>query len=274
MRARISMAMAMAGLAMMAVTLTSAGNPVMTERADSERVFVKVYSLADLVAPLHEKQGVSHRSTLANWASELQSDTQEHLARLKEVVRLALPDESWKNVGGQESIVCYVEKLSLVIRQTATGHRAIEDLLKQLRVSDDFEIELTVEQVGFDRLSDEQGLELMPKFGKSLAPEELADLRKRLPIVALAEVRIANGRTVVGAGVLNGLHLRFTALAAPDRQSVELRLDNISDDIQADGTFLWNTQIQTIATGTTVARLTTCDGGAIGYLITPRIVHK
>jgi hypothetical protein len=262
------------GAIALSLALIAAGGSNPKEPAADAGAVIKVYALADLVSPIRVKPGALSPCSLADWSAGLQSDAEEQLGRIEKVLRLAMPKESWEEGNGRGAIAAYPEKLSLIIRQTDAGHRAIDDLLKELRKGDDFEIELQVEVAGIGRVQDDKvALQMIQKLGHPMTAEELADVRQHIPNEAKAIVRLGNGRTVVGGGVLQSLMPRFTAVAATDRTSIELRLDNITDD-DKDGKYPWTTQSQTILVDKTVGMLITCDGGGMAYLITPRIVPR
>lgn len=269
MRSRAHVAcLCLLAVCLIVVSLTAAG-----PKGPEPAAVVKVYSLADLVAPIRIKRGEATKSSLTEWSTGLQSDAENQLSRLTEILQLALPKEIWDD--GSGAIVAYPEKLSLVIRQSPAGHQAIDELLKQLRAGDDFEIELKVEVYRFDQSNDDDWLNAMRRLGHVMTSDEIADLRKLLHGAPFSiTVRLGNGRTAVGGGLLFGLMPRFTAVAAADRTAIDLRLDNISDDIDGEGNFPWKSQAQTIPVDRTAGMLVECDGGAQAYLVTPRIVPR
>ncbi|HEY2251819.1 MAG TPA: hypothetical protein VGH74_12190 [Planctomycetaceae bacterium] len=270
---------AIVSLLAVSVALVSAGpsssskTPSAGEPDARAAVRVKIYSVADLVAPIRVKSSEASRISLAEWFAVPQADAEQQLDRLENLLRLALPKENWDEASGPGVIVGYPEKLCLVVRQTEAGHLAVEELLKQLRESDDLEIELQVDVYGFDNVKDDDALKSLQKLGHPLTADDLGELTRHLQKEKFSTtLRLGNGRTIVAGGLLSSLLPRFTAVAASDRSSIQLRLDNISDDPLKDGKFQWATQTHTLPVGKTVGLLVTCDGGSQIYLIAPKIV--
>jgi hypothetical protein len=272
-----------AGLSIAALALISAAASTGTESpqppaptaAQSPAVSVKVYSLADLVAPLRAMPTEPAVVSGAQWYGELQSNAAEQLERLVRVVRLALPKEGWEESGGPGAIAALPERLSLVIRQTDAGHSAIADLLKQLRAGDDFEIELRVEVVDFSGVKEDKAVECVRMLGHLLSADELGTLRQAGQVRIDGSFRIANGRTVVGGTLLEVGLPRFTAVASSDRRSIELRVDYFFDDVGPGDKFEWRSQTHSIPIDRTMgALLIGKNGGSVTFLITPRIVAR
>jgi hypothetical protein len=258
------------GLLAVSLAIVSATPAPSQEPKSASRTFVKVYSLADLVAPIRVAPGEPNRSSLAEWSTVLQADAEKKLERLRQV--LALTTAEWAATEGG-LIHPYPEKLSLVIRQTEAGHQAIEELLRQLRAEDDFEIELQIVVAELSGPSEDATIKVLHSSGGSMTAEQAAELRKSLPGEQLTQsVRVGNGRTTVGGPILN--MPRFTAVAAHDRTNVTLRLDNITDDLDQQGKFPWTSQTQTIPSGNTAAMLVRGDGDVKAFLVTPRIVPR
>ncbi len=267
--------MAIVGVSVVSVALLAARRQDSKTPAGADDVYLKIYALSDLVGPTRARRNAPAFRSLADWSSPIDSDADDHLARLESVLRpRALPGASWR-LRCKGAIASYPEKFSLVVRQTKTGHQAIESLLAQLRAEDDFEIETQIEVGDFDRKDNgEETSKCLQMLGRPLAAEELTQLQKHFRGQVRTNLRLQSGRATVAAGELIGFMPRLTAVASADRASVEMRLDHITDDIRPDGTFSYSTQVKTIPVGKTMALTGHCDGSSFVMLVTPQIVAR
>lgn len=236
-------------------------------------LLAKVYDVADLVAPIRIRpRELAQAVTLAEWSAAPADHMDEQLFQLGSILQLALPKESWEENNGAGAIAVYPDKMSLVIRQTADGHRAIEQLLKDLRQAENFEIELAVDMIPLEGMSDEKTLLALQKLAGPLSDEDAVAIRQLSPQALQTKIRIENGHTAVGSGVLQSM-ARFTAVVVrDDRRHIDLRLDNITDDAK-EGKYPWTSQNQTIPLQKTAGFLVSCDGGSMIFLVTPKIVE-
>jgi hypothetical protein len=235
------------------------------------KVTVKVYSVADLVAPIRVAADEPERMTLSNWSAIQQTGSAERIDRIISILRLALPHEQWEDAG-PGAIAGFPEKLSLVVRQTEAGHLAIEELLRQIRAEDDVEIELAIE---FGQRKPDAQLTLWQLLNHPLTAEQVPAFRNCLAgETTTATLRVGNGSTVAPGSIMSGPAIRFTAVLDADQAGITLRMDNIADDMKEDGTMPWASQSVRIPVGTSVGLEYYCDGGTTICLVTPRIVPR
>jgi hypothetical protein len=263
-----------------------------------EAMTVKVYSVPDLVATVQIDHGTpgpfganpevaqalqqlqlqlqiqaAQASFQAVSATEPPDEVTRKLERLKKALRVAAPNRSWEEAGGEGVIEVYPEALSLIVRQTASGHEAIADLLSQLRATHDVQIELTVEMVVFEGVADELAAEAIKLLNKEMSPEELAQFRECGAKTATSGlVRICNGHSA-NAGMIAAVPLRFTAVASADRGLVEFRTEvamPIDDIEQMYPTF---GQSRTVSVGKTLAFMLDAEGSVV-LLVTPKVVDR
>ncbi len=83
---------------------------------DPEEYSVKTYEVADLVAP-----------------QKLTADAKPDFAPVMQRIKTSVQPETWDRKGGSATIRPFNSTSSLVVRQTAAGHMAVERLLEKMR---------------------------------------------------------------------------------------------------------------------------------------------
>ena len=83
---------------------------------DPEEYSVKTYEVADLVAP-----------------QKLTTDVKPDFAPIIQRIKSTIQTETWDRKGGSATIRPFNSTSSLVVRQTAAGHMAVERLLEKMR---------------------------------------------------------------------------------------------------------------------------------------------
>lgn len=258
--------------------------------APAEKMTVKVYSVPDLVAALESSyiapRPLAASPELAQVVQQVQLQVQaampiepaaevsKKLERLKKALRVAAPKNSWAENGGEGEIEVYPEAHCLIVRQTSSGHESIADLLSQLRATQDLQIELTVEILTLEGISDELATEAMRLLNRELSPEELAQFRKCGGTTAMSSVvRMTNGRSAA-AGLSPEMPLQFTAIASADRRTVEFRTD-LPFPIEAERAAMFQacSQSRSVAVGKTIAFLTGGEDPVI-MLVSPKIIDR
>ena len=124
---------------------------------DPGELKVSVYPVADLVSspaqtaslnPLLLQQANITLDAVNSLAGNESAEERAIAANLDELVGLiqtiAVPDD-WDQVGGAGRIASHRKTLSLVIRQTESGHAEIHELLEQLRRQNNITVEVTLE---------------------------------------------------------------------------------------------------------------------------------
>jgi hypothetical protein len=262
-------------------------------------MIVKVYSVPDFVATIQipsaapspfggspelamAMQQVQMQVQMAQQAaqppSEVPDEVSKKLERLKKALRVAAPKKTWTEGGGEGEIEVYPEALCLIVRQTASGHEAISDLLTQLRATQNIQIELTIEYVSFDGVEDDVSAGAMKLLNRGLSADELADFRKCGAKTAMSSVvRMANGRSA-SAGLCSELPLQFTAVATADQSTVEFRTDLVVSalNIEADEMAAMAqamSQTRTVAVGKTIAFMLGGEAEAI-MLVTAKVIDR
>ena len=232
---------------------------------DAPVVRARIYDLTDLVLTTRVKSGELGPNSMVQWLSGVRPDAEEGLGRIAKIVRLALPKEAWEEYDGPGAVEFYPERLSLVIRQTEAGHRAVEALLQEIRQIDDVEIELQVEFVELKEGAEKRCRE--ENLGPALTPAQLQDLRKDDQHHVMV-FRTENGRTVFGPP--GGY--RLTPAASADRSTVDVRLD-IMPEGGGGPALLWTTQTHRIPVGQTRAAIHMKLGNVL-LVVTPRIIPR
>lgn len=262
----------------------------------TDSMTVKVYSVPDLVAAVQVQHAAPSLfgapSEFSHMMEQVQLQVQAvqasvqaalptgpadevaaKLERLKKALQVAAPKRSWEDGGGDGEIEAYPDALCLIVRQTASGHEAIADLLSQLRATQDVQIELAVEVVTLHGVADDIAAEAMQLLNKELSAEELAQFRKCGAQTAMSGVvRMTNGRSA-NANLTPLMPLYFTAVASADQSTVEFRTD-FSALANEDGGIMLPTfsQSRTVAAGKTLAFM--IDGNGTIVLVTPKVVEK
>ena len=255
-------------LGTLSLALIGAGRAKSRQANDNPVVRTKVYDLTDLVVPTRVGPGELVPMSMVQWISGVSPDAEKQVGRIAKLARLALPNESWEENAGPGAIEAYPEKCSLVIRQTEAGHRAVEELLRDIRQIDDFQIEMTVEYVELTEDAEKRCRE--ENLGPILTPEQLQELRKndkRFPMIVMTET----GRSV---NFPPGYH-RLTPVASADRATVEIRIDTRSQDGPPE-LMLWRTLSYRFPVGKTLALIDTSLplAAKVAMVVTPRIVPR
>lgn len=265
--------------------------------APTEPMIVKVYSVPDLVATVQvhraapssftanpelaqamqqiqlQVQAAQYASVQAASPTEPSDEVTMKLERLKKALRVAAPKTSWADCGGEGEIEVYSEALCLIVRQTASGHEAIADLLLQLRATQDVQIELAVEMVTFDGVADDLAAEALRLLNRELSPEEVAQFRNCGAKTAMSSVlRMANGHSA-NTGHPE-LPLQFTAVTSADRSIVEFRTE-VTVPMGADHPAMLQafSQSRIVAVGKSIAFMVGTDGSIV-LLVTPKVVDR
>lgn len=265
-----------------------------------EKMIVKVYSVPDLVAPIQTQsapaspfaaipelalamQQAQMQVQLAQQAAQpptadVPDEVTKKLERLKKAIRVAAPKKTWTEEGGEGEIEVYPEALCLIVRQTASGHEAIGDLLTQLRATQNIQIELAIEYVSFDGATDKDSAEAMKLLNRGLSAEELEQFRKCGAKAGMSSVvRMANGRSA-SAGLCAELPLQFTAVATSDQTAVEFRTDLVVSALHPEAGEMAAmaqamSQTRTVAVGKTLAFILGGEADAI-MLVTPKVIDR
>ena len=248
------------------LSLLGAGDKKTPDLAkDAPIVRTRIYDVTDLVLTTRVVSGDLGPSSMVKWLSGVRPDAEQGLGRIAKLVRMALPKEAWEEDAGPGAIELYAERLSLVIRQTEAGHRAVAALLQEIRQIDDVDIELQVEFVELKEGAEKRCRE--ENLGPILTLEQLQDLRKddqHHVMVFCTE----NGRTVFGPP--GGY--RLTPAASVDRSTVDVRLD-ITPDGGSAPELLWTTQTHRIPVGQTRASIHMKLHDVL-LVVTPRIIPR
>lgn len=262
-----------------------------------EVMTVKVYSVPDLVATVkthqHAPSAFAGNQELAQAIQQAQLQAQalqasysaaspaepqdevtRKLERLKKALRVAAPKRSWDDAGGDGEIEVYAEALCLIVRQTASGHEAIAELLSQLRATQDVQIELAVEMVVLEGIADEVAAEAMQLLNRELSPQEVEQFRKLGAKTAMSSVvRMTNGQST-HSGMSPALPLQFTAVALANQSLVEFRTElAIAVDESDAALYQALSQSRTVAVGKTLAFLLSPDGGTL-LMVTPKVIDR
>ncbi|MES2793143.1 MAG: hypothetical protein V4719_26265 [Planctomycetota bacterium] len=269
--------------------------PITGTALPAEKMTVKVYAVPDLIATLQPRptplpvtgdpelakamQQVHLQVQLAQKLvappAEVSDETTKKLERLKKAIRVAAPKQTWTEGGGEGEIEVYSEALSLIVRQTESGHEAICDLLKQLRATQNIQIELTLEVISPGSMKDEVAAEANKMLNRELSAEELVAFRKFGGTTAMSSVvQMANGRSANG-GIAMPMMI-FTAVATADRKVVEFRVDlpTPRDDAEAAAALsVTLPQPGTVTVGKTFSCMIGPDGDAI-LLVTPKVIDR
>lgn len=230
---------------------------------DAPVVRTRIYDVTDLVLTTRAISGeLRPDHSMVKWLSGVRPDAEQGLNRIAKLVRVALPKEAWEEDAGPGAIEIYAERLSLVIRQTEAGHRAVEALLQEIRQIDKVEIELQVEFVELKEGAEKRYRE--EKMGPILTPEQLQELRKddKHHVMVLCT---ENGQTVYGPP--GGY--RLTPAASVDRSTIDVRLDTGGDGPE----LLWKTQTHRMRVGQTYAAFS-MKLGEVLLVVTPRIIPR
>lgn len=257
------------GLGTLAVALVAAGDTLSgPQENDRTALEARVYDLTDLVVPTRVKAGELVPMSMPDFLSGVRPEVEPQLSRIAGLVRLALPNDAWAEYGGPGAVETYPERRSLVIRQTEAGHRAVDELLRQIRETDGFQIELVVE---FVPLKEDAGNRCSEQnLGPALTPGQFEELRQSADRHTVV-VRTENGRTVNLPG-----EYRLTPVASADRSSVEIRLDNITPMEVTPGMMFWRSLSHRIPVGNAVTLVDTYPfaPGAVALVVTPRIISR
>lgn len=263
-----------------------------------EKMTVKVYSVPDLVAAIQLRsptpspfamppeiaaamQQVQLQVQMAQSATQPDAPDEVtlKLERLKKAVSVAAPRKSWTEEGGEGEIEVYPEALCLIVRQTASGHEAISDLLTQLRATQNIQIELAIEMMTFDGIADEKVAEVMKLLNREMSAEEVAQFRQcGLKSALSSVVHMANGRCA-NAGLAGELPLQFTAVTGEDRRVVEFRSDLAvpvgSGDAGEMAVMLQSlSQTRSVTVGKAIAFVIGAGDGFGVILVTPKVIDR
>lgn len=234
-------------------------------------VTVEVYDVADLIVPSHPAGGIS-TTTPEEWSIGPREQIATSLERLTQVLSLALDDADAEHASSRQSIVAYPEKMSLIVRQDAAGHRAIEDLLTQLRGGT--EIEILIEMLNAEGVPEEMSGAIAKAMQQPLTAEEAAEFRLAIPVLVSSETRVDNGGTSVVSGYFAHF-MRITAATDATREDVRVWLDVLDVDSQEAATLLpYRTYAQLIPLGMTTVVVASVDEENLLLLVTPTIRER
>ena len=233
---------------------------------------IQVYHVGDLVSfsALHET--IQRQVSPMEWQSQ-DTQTIQSLDRLASLVTTMCSTKLAK-------VEPYPETLSLVVRDTAEGHREIAQLLKQLRTGNEPSIQLTCQLIceptgpHIQSLPEDKKIragELLMK--KTLTRDEVREAKELLRVPGY-ETYDQTIKLVAGRKTSWGIPDRpatATAFAIPGARSIRLCLDYVVDDITDKIPVA--SQVFEMETGTSVISHHTCDGGTCVWLITPTLIE-
>ncbi|MFV0442632.1 MAG: hypothetical protein ACK5Q5_03570 [Planctomycetaceae bacterium] len=202
----------------------------------AEEMSIVVYPVADLVltaGPLEVHPGPprveasptpgTNASITPHVASPL-----EMMAELSVILQSVVAPTSWEMAGGAGHVSVHGPTQSLVVRQSAAGHQAIDDLLSNLRRSREVEIALSV-QVLTPKSPDEHaaGSTLLEAaldgYTEPITADEMIQLLDGMHsseiVRNIRRVQLANGGPAVVFSVIH-----CTAAATADRRAVYVDL--------------------------------------------------
>lgn len=259
----------------------AANSAATAQEASADVTAIKIYQVGDLVAREAVRESVFLKPvTPAEWSGE-HATTIESLNKLAKLVATMVASESG-------AVACHEESLSLIVRETATGHAQVAELLEQLRAAERPVVELTLIPIqGIRRDSQSQPLnteqknrflELMKK--RILTREEAEqvedighfDPNSETAMLTPAPIRMANGRKTTFGSVLL-MPFTATAILKPKTGEILVRLDNIADDINKSGTMPIQSQSFSVPAGGAALVATYCDGGECFWLVTPKRIE-
>lgn len=243
---------------------------------------IQVYGVADLVSynTLHQAEFIGHISP-AEWRAE----HAETIASLDRLVLLVKAQCATKLA----TVEPHRETLSLVVRNTAEGHREVDQLLQSLRTGNKPSIWLTCQSIGYlgdahvqALPSEEQERAFKLVMKQVLSPDETREARELLgerpdalmecgPVVLTVPL-VAGRKTSWGiSGFKTFLGFKTaTACLAPDKSSIQLRVDYVNDDL--GDTVPVGTQTFEIPIGSSAVFIQHCDGAYMPWLITPTMI--
>lgn len=266
-----------------------------------EKMTVKVYSVPDLIATIQPPpaqpspfaahpeiaaamQQVQLQVQMAAHAAQandpnVPDELTKKLERLKKALRVAAPRQTWTEEGGEGEIEVYPEGMCLIVRQTASGHEAISDLLTQLRATQNIQIELSIEMMSLEGVPDDKSAELIKMLNREMSADELAQFRKCGAKIMLSSVtRMANGRTA-SSGLCPELPLRFTAVTGSDHSAVDFRTElafpigvDDADEMAVMSQAL--SQSRTVSVGKSLAFMFGPGGDGAVVLVTPKVIDR
>jgi len=237
---------------------------------------LQIYKVGDLVSYNTVNQAAAwSRVSPKIWQAE-HAETTESLERLASLVTSLC---STKPV----VIGSYQETLSLVVRHTAEGHREIVELLQMLRTGNEPSIRMRCQPMGN---SSSEHLRSLPAekqeraeelvMQKILTPDEAREVMELVapdPEFARLEETV---QLVVGRKTSWGqssLPATATARMIPGQRLIQLRIDNVVDDLDEFGdTLPVASQVFDIQEGSSAVWHQFCDGGTLVWLITPSII--
>ncbi len=220
---------------------------------------VQLYNVADLVTYGTPHESMERQISPAEWQSQ-HVETIQSLDRLAALVK-GMSSTKWSKVEA------YPETLSLVVRNTADGHREIHQLLKLLRTANQPSIRLTCYGTDIEALPEDRAVKLWMK--KTLTSDEAREAKELFGKPDFANydqtLQLAAGRKT--AWGMPALPATATASVVPGKRSIQLRIDYVSNNI--GDKIPVKSQVFEIEEGHSAISLQTCDGGTVMWLITP-----
>jgi hypothetical protein len=203
-----------------AIVLTAVGLSASTSADDTappepEPLIVKAYAVADLATPVSN-------ATRGPRSADLES--------LVDLIELRTGSDCWSEGGGEGTIVAHEKSLSLIVRQTASAHERIAELLSELRSTLELAIVVDVRIISGDLAACEFETELgTSPFG--LVDEEarsnlLDSVQEHIGLKVLhaPKVTALNGQSA-SLTIGNDLKLSLNSVVTGDHRYVRVWMD-------------------------------------------------
>ncbi|MCA9055395.1 MAG: hypothetical protein KDA75_16250 [Planctomycetaceae bacterium] len=216
----------------------------------------RVYTVADLVVQPGSTSGGASVTIEASPVPSVtpasvvtaQQAALENLAELSVILQSVVAPDSWEMSGGQGRVTAHGRTLSLIVRQTDSGHDEIGHLLDELRRAAATEIEVTIQIYGEsqtetpppdDLAATDDGrpsvifADVLKHLSGPLDAEQAAELRSALRQGSSTILRqtflLQNGQGESAGALLGAGLLRCSAVMSADRRSIRFDAGLLTD---------------------------------------------